>query len=187
MNRSNSASSGKKQTRNYSFRIKKESLEILFEEANKQGISVNSLMNKILKQYSVHGRHLKSFGAVTMSRTIFSKVISCCAEDELKEIAETVGSIETKDVLRSHGIPVTYTTVLEYLKRVGAFSGWFDSIQHVKGTRNYIHLRHKLGEKWSIFLAEVISTMFKSILDVEVKTEKFENSVTIEMDNTESY
>jgi hypothetical protein len=178
---SNSAAPKKRKTRNYSFRIDVELLEILFEEANRQGLNANSLMNKILKQYSVHGRHLKRFGAVTMSRAIFSKVIDCCAEDKIKEIARTVGSTDTKDVLRAHGVPVSYNTVLEYLKSIGEFSGWFDSMQHIKDTRNYMHLRHQLGKKWSIFLAETISTMFKSILDVEVKTEKFENSVTIEI------
>jgi hypothetical protein len=178
---SNSATRRKRKTRSHSFRIDEELLEILVEEANRQGINANSLMNKLLQQYRVHGRHLKRYGAVSMSRIIFSKVINCCTEDELKEIAKTVGSTETKDVLRSHGIPITYDTALQYLKSVGTFSGWFDSIQHVKDTRNYIHLRHELGEKWSTFLAETVSTMFKSIFNKEVKTEKFANCLTIEI------
>lgn len=171
----------KRKTRNYTFRLDEELLETLFEESREQGINPNALMNKVLQQYRVHGRYLKRFGALTLSRAIFSRIIDCCSEEKIQETAKSVGSTDTIDVLRAHGIPVTYDTVLDYLKSVGAYSGWFDSIQHVEGTRSYLHLRHELGEKWSTFLAETISTMFKSILNIEVKTEKFENSVTIEL------
>ena len=173
----------KRKTRNYTFRIDEELLDILFEEAKTQGINANALMNKVLEQYRVHGRNLKRFGVVSMSRNIFSKIINCCTEDELKEIAKTVGSTEITDMLRAHGIRTEYNTVIEYVKSYGSIAGWFNSINHIEDTRNYMHLRHELGEKWSTFLAEAATTMFKTLLDIEVETEQFETSVTIKLPN----
>jgi len=176
----NATTNWKKKTRGCSFRIAEELLKILHEEADRQGISVNSLMNKILQQYSVQSRHLERFGAVSITRTLFSKIVACCTEDELEEIAKFAGSIGIKDVLLTLGTPLTHDKVMDHLKIVGTFGGWFDFNQHPKKIGEYIHLRHKLGKKWSIFLAKTVSTIFKSILHKEVKTETFDNYVTIE-------
>jgi len=93
----NSTTNRKKKTRGCSFRIDEEGVKILNEEADKQGISVNALMNKILWQYSVQIRHLERFRAVSITRTLFSKMLDCCTEDELEEIAKGAGSIGIKD------------------------------------------------------------------------------------------
>ncbi|PVX24816.1 MAG: hypothetical protein CW691_06330 [Candidatus Bathyarchaeum sp.] len=177
----NSTAQHKKKTRGCSFRINEESLKILNEEADTQGISVNALMNKILKQYINQFRHIKRFGAVITARTVFNKIVDCCTEDELKKIAEVTGSTETKDAMRTLGIPQTYDTVIAHIKMAGTHGGWFDFNQHTKNSGEYIHLRHELGKKWSTFLAETVSSIFKSILDIEVKTEILDNYVTIQI------
>ena len=138
-------------------------------------------MNKVLEQYRVHGRNLKRFGVVSMSRNIFSKIINCCTEDELKEIAKTVGPTEITDMLRAHGIPTEYNTIIEYVKSYGSIAGWFNSINHIEDTRNYMHLRHELGEKWSTFLAEQVSTIFETILGKTVNTELLNKAATLEI------
>jgi hypothetical protein len=176
----NSTKKRKKKTKGCSFRIYEEWVKILNEEADKQGISVNSLMNKILRQYSVQIRHLDRFGAVILSRSMFSKILDWCTDDKLKEIAKVVGSIETKDALRTLGTPPTYDKIMNHLKLVGRFGGWFDFNQHPTKNGEYIHLRHELGKKWSVFLAETVSTIFKSLCNKEVKTETFDNCITIE-------
>ncbi|MCW4015127.1 MAG: hypothetical protein NWF06_02040 [Candidatus Bathyarchaeota archaeon] len=177
----NSTPHRKNKTRGCSFRINEEWLNVLTEEADKQAISVNSLMNKILRQYSFQYRHMKRFGSVVLSRTLLTKIIDCCTESEIKEIAQFTGSIETKDALRTLGIHSTYDKVLEHLKSVGIFGGWFDFTQHTKDAGEYLHLRHEFGKKWSKFLAETISTVFKSILNTEIKIEVFDNYVTIQL------
>jgi hypothetical protein len=171
----------KKKTRGRSFRINEEWLKVLNEEAAIQGISVNALMNKVLQQYSVQGRHLKHFGAVILSRTMCSKILDCCTDDEIKKIAEFIGSTETIDSLQTMGISPTYEKVIQHLKIFGTFGGWFNFNRNTKNSGEYIHLRHGLGKKWSIFLAETFSTVFKTILHKEVKIETSDNSVTVDI------
>ena len=42
-----------------SFRIKERCLDVLKEEASKQGISINALTNKILQDYCLYHRHFE--------------------------------------------------------------------------------------------------------------------------------
>ena len=66
-----------------------------------------------------------------------------------------------------------------YKKLLSEFAGWFECDHHIRRDKEIFHLRHELGTKWSIYLAEAASEMFKSVLNEEVTTEISDSSVTI--------
>jgi len=82
----------KRKTIGFSSRVNEKWLEILREEAERQGISVNAIINKILKTYCQHYRWVERLGAIYMTRPTISKIVSYCPEDKLEEIAKTSGS-----------------------------------------------------------------------------------------------
>lgn len=172
----------KKQTSSYSFRLDKEWLEVLREEAERQGISINALHNRILKNYCLHGRWGERLKPVLLSRSIVEGIIGCCPEDRIVEIAKISGSEGAKNSLRTLGVNPTYDRVANFIKEnLGKSGNWFDYTQHTRGKKNIIHLRHELGRNWSIFVANQAATMFKSILDMTAKTEIFDNCATLEV------
>lgn len=80
------------------------------------------------------------------------------------------------------GIPPTYNNLTSFIKNNnGAYANWFDYNQYTRGKKEIIHLRHELGIKWSLFIANQTSTMFESILNKTAKTEIFDNSATLEI------
>jgi hypothetical protein len=172
----------KKQTISYSFRLDKEWLEILRKEAERQGISVNAIHNRILKNYCLHWRWVERLKPVILTRPTIAGIIGCCPEDRVKEIAKISGSTGTKDALRTLGINPTYDKLTNFIKEnLGKSANWFDYSHHIRGKKDIIHLRHELGRKWSLFIANQTATMFKSILGITAKTEIFDNSTTIEI------
>lgn len=66
-----------------------------------------------------------------------------------------------------------------YKQLLSEFAGWFQCDHHIRRDKEIFHLRHDLGTKWSIYLAEAASEMFKSVLNEEVTTEISDSSVTI--------
>jgi len=176
----------RKQTISYSFRLDKEWLEVLREEAERQGISINALHNKILKKYCHHGRWVERMKPVLMSRSIIADIIGCCPEDQIEEIARTSGSSGTKNSLRTLGINPTYDSVKYFIKdNLGKSANWFDYSQHTRGKTDIIHLRHELGRNWSVFVANQAATIFKSLLDITTKTEILDDCATLEILNQE--
>jgi hypothetical protein len=139
-------------------------------------------MNRILQDYCEHGRWRERVGVVFLTRSILAKIVDCCSEDRLIEIAKSSGSTGTKDMLNTMGINPTYNAVTHFIENnLGKSANWFDYSQHAIGKKEIIHVRHELGKKWSLFIGNQIATMFKSILDITAKTEISDNSATLEI------
>ena len=170
----------KRKTVGRSFRIDEEWMKVLFEEAERNGISANALINKILKDYSQFYRFSQRFGILSISYTTFSAFVNSCPEDVIIETAKFSGSTLVKDGIRTIGLSMNPDAMVFFIKNIfGGLAGWFKCNHHIKRDGDVFHLRHRLGKKWSIFVAEVISTMFENLLNVKVETEVFQGSVTI--------
>lgn len=169
----------KRKTIGRSFRIAEEWLEVLNEEAERQGISVNSLLNRILQQYSVL-RYMLRYGAITLTRKGFSAILECCPEDSIRENARNAGSTIARDLLLTMGAQANHNFIVFLTEQLlSKFAGWFQVDHHIRRDKEIFHLRHDLGTKWSIYLAETASEMFKSILNEEITTEISDSSVTL--------
>ena len=169
----------KRKTVGRSFRIAEEWLEVLNEEAERQGISVNSLLNRLLQQYA-YLRYMLRYGAITVTRKGFSAILECCPEDKIRENGRNAGSTIARDVLLTMGVTPDYSFVILLVKKIlSEFAGWFECDHHIKRDKEILHLRHDLGIKWSIYLEAAASEMFNSVLGKKVTTEISGSSVTI--------
>ena len=172
----------KRKTIGFSSRVGEEWLEILREEAQRQGLSVNSLINKILESYCQHYRWVEHFSSINITRPTLKKIVSCCSDDNLKEIAKTSGSIGTKDALRTMGMSPTYDNVMLFIgSNMGKYSNWFQFNGYTRNRKDVIHLHHEMGKKWSLFTATQVSTVIESIIHKTATTEIFDNSATIKI------
>lgn len=171
----------KRKTVGRSFRIDEEWIKVLNEEAEKQGISVNSLMNRLLQQYA-YLRYMLRYGAITLTRKGFLGILESCPEESIRENARKAGSTIARDLLLTMGVQANYNFLVSLHKQLlSEFAGWFECDHHVRQDKEIFHLRHELGNKWSIYLAEAASEMFKFILNKEVAIEFSDSSVTITM------
>jgi len=172
-------SNKKRKTVGRSFRIDEEWLNVLKEASEKQGVSVNSLLNRLLQQYA-YLRYMLRYGAITLTRKGFSAILDSCPEDKIRENGRNAGSKITKDLLSTMGVPPTYDfTVFLVKKLLSEFAGWFECDHHIRRDKEILHLRHNLGIKWSIYVEGAASETFNTILDKEVTTEFSDSSVTI--------
>jgi len=169
----------KKRTVGRSFRINEEWIKVLNEEAKKQGISVNSLLNRLLQQYA-YLRYMLRYGAITVTRKGFSGILECCPEDKIRENGRNAGSTITRDILLTMGVAPDYNFVILLVKKIlSEFAGWFECDHHIKRDKEILHLRHDLGIKWSIYVEAAASETFNSVLGKKVTTEISDSSVTI--------
>ena len=165
-----------------SFRIAEEMLEVLNEEAERQGISVNSLMNRLLQQYAFL-RYMLRYGAITLTRKGFAAILESCPEESIRENGRNAGSTIAEDLSRTMGAPTTYSFLVFLIEKlVSGFAGWFECDHHIKRDKEIFHLRHDLGTNWSIYLAEISAEIFRSSLNKEIKTEILGDSVTLTID-----
>jgi hypothetical protein len=173
----------KRKTVGRSFRIAEEWLDVLNEEAERQGISVNALLNRLLQQYA-YIRYMLRYGAITVTSKGFSAILKSCPEDKVRENGRNAGSSIARDLLLTMGVTPSYSFVILLIKKILAeFAGWFECDHHVKRDKEILHFRHRLGIMWSVYLEAAASEMFNSVVGKEVTTEISDSSVTITIPN----
>jgi hypothetical protein len=169
----------KRKTVGRSFRIDEEWLEVLNEEAERQRVSVNALMNWLLQQYA-YIRFMLRYGAITLTRKGFASLLECCPENEVRKRGKKAGFEITRDMLLTMGAAQDYDFVILLVKKILAeFAGWFECDHHIKRDREILHFRHDLGLKWSIYVEAAASETFSSILGKKLETEISDSSVTV--------
>lgn len=175
-------SGDKNRTIAHSFRIKEQWLNVLKQESDRQGISRNSLLNKILHDYSNFHRYFKRFGFVCMGQKTFSSIIEACPKEDLQKIAKTGGSVVSIDFIRTMGLDFDHVTLTFVITQIFSnYGNWFKCTHYIRDGKEVFHLRHDLGENWSFFVAEVISTFFERLLNKKINIDFMDGALTIEV------
>jgi hypothetical protein len=172
----------KSRTIGRSFRIDERWLNILSEEAKNDGISPNALVNKVLQDYCLFHRYTKRFPSMLLTQKSFSSIIDACPKEALKTCAKKTGSTNAQDIFHTLGVSFDHENITYLIREIyGRYGNWFTYNHHLKNGKEVFHLRHNMGENWSMFIAEVISTLFDYGLNIKVKAEFLENTVTIDV------
>jgi len=153
--------------------------EILKYEAERQDISVNTLLDKLIKKYVHSYRFFKNLSAVTLSATSLRTFLNVITEEEIAAIGNELGKERPYELILKRGLQPNYETAKWYILNVlGEQSGWLSSSFMRRGNKEYLHLSHPFGYKWSLFLEGYFGTFFRDVLGLNPEVEVLSSSVT---------
>ncbi len=165
-----------------SFRVNKQVLDVLSEEAERERISLNSLVNRILKDYCDYQRYFKRYGCIALTQKGFSRIVEGCRREILEDMYKRAGSITAIDLFRTMGFEFNYECVTIFMSTILAErANWFRYEHHISKDKETFHLRHDLGENWSVYIAGVLSTLIEECCNKKVKKYFVDGAVTLEM------
>ncbi len=145
-----------------SFRVNEKALEALQEEAKRQSISVNTLVNQLLLDYSEFGRYLQRVNALKMSRKTLEEILNSVSDDSLVKAAQTAGKSAPVALIASKYGKITVSSVLAYIHDLSAYANLFEYYEKNENERWTVTLMHELGPKWSTFLSYYLGEAFVS-------------------------
>ena len=155
-----------------SFRINEKLLNVLNSEAERNGLNPNALLNKILKDYSEYHRYTKRYGIISLSKMSLSKIIEACPRECVQETAKEIASIVSIDLFRVMGYSFSKEDAAFMINVVLAeHANWFSCEHHASGQKEFYHLQHALGGKWSVYIAEVVSAIIERCYGKKPKRE----------------
>jgi hypothetical protein len=160
-----------------SFRVEQYISNILDEEAERMGISVNALVNIILKHYADFSRFLSKIDLVILNREILTKFLQSMDDQEVFKIGIELGETIPKDTILFWKKELAQQNVFEYLEKIicrYGLLGTYDEINQNGG--KIIVIRHRLGKKGSIFFQGYIKSIF-NIVGLDNTIELTESSV----------
>jgi hypothetical protein len=162
------------------FRISERAFKTLQEDAKRQNVSVNTLVNQVILSYTNFDKFIKKLHMIKISRPTFQRVLDAAHDDAIIEAGQHAGSDVPKFfILAKEGV-LSLQTVLGHLKDMADYGNLFEYTETIQDKKRIITLGHELGPKGTLFLAHYVQTVFESIGAHPMFT-LGDNSVTIEL------
>src|SRR2546430_14417629 len=98
-----------------SFRVNEKALGALQEEAKRQSVSVNTLVNQLLLDYSEFGRFLQRINALRLSRKTFQEILNSVPDDNLFKAGKIASKRGALAIISSKWGQITGSTVIEFI------------------------------------------------------------------------
>ncbi len=160
-----------------SFRINEKALEALQEEAKRQNVSVNTLVNQLLLDYAEFGRFVQRMNALRLSRQTFAEILKATSDDGMIRAGEVAGKSAPSALITSKDGELTVGTVLEYISNLSAYANLFEYGEKTEAGHTTITLVHELGPKWSLFIAHYLVEAFR-VAGIQPKFSTSDRAVT---------
>ena len=170
---------------NISFRLHKDQLDQLRQEANEKRISLNTLASQIVDSYVNFTSRASKAGAIPVSRLALEVLLEGYTEDQIKAMAERIVNMSGEDSTLMLQGRYDFEVLLQ------SFESWLKAAdfpyRHTRTTnthrsRHTFIVQHDMGRKYSVFAAEGFKTYFEPMITQEIEYSITENiiSMTVE-------
>src|SRR5208337_1559208 len=116
----------KPKTATASFRLDESALNALQEDAKKQNVSVNTLINQLILTYANYDRPMKRFHMVKVSGSTFRHILQAAKEETIIGAGNLAGSDGPRTSILAQSGELTAENALTYLKTMGTYSSLFE-------------------------------------------------------------
>lgn len=169
-----------------SFRIDKSYSDIINMEAERMGISVNAMVNSVLKQYAEFSRFQSKLDMIIINRQILKTLINLIDEDNLYNVGVSLGKNIPHDVILFWKKNVSSQSVLEYIEKILCTYGHIGTFDYIdEAQQKVIVIRHRLGYKGSKFLQGFITSLLHHTIKINPSIEitDFSMKIILPVDN----
>jgi hypothetical protein len=174
-------SSSSVKSENISFRLHKDHLDRLREEAKEKRISLNTLASQIIDSYVNYNSNLSHADVIPVSKAILIALVEACSENQLKAIAEQVQRKATIDLALQLRGKYDFEALVDFFDswlRATGFPHRHDKDAENNNRHNFI-IQHDMGRKYSFFAAECFKAYFEPLTTKKVEYTITDNIVAI--------
>jgi len=165
------------------FRIDAKSLRRIEADATKNNISVNTLVNQILKKYAEWDADFECAGLISIWKIIPIRLLLKYSETEISQLAREVSDTKFKATIILHHGKFEVETFLREIEN------WMNACNYpYKHDSNFsthkIMVQHGMGERWGLFTVEIWKATLEQLGVKKILTDVKEDSLTLEFDTT---
>jgi hypothetical protein len=170
-----------RKTKSITFRLDTMVLEELQREANQAEISLNVLVNQVLRRFVEWDRFENKLGMIpipkSMLSTLIDETIQLAKDAKIEDLesyrtkivnnaAETALNVMRDSVLFMRK-DYSFWTVLDVLREYMKVAGIMSDHRIEAGRKHVFIIQHELGENWSLFAKELLSKIFVELAKVK--------------------
>ena len=144
--------SASKHSVNLSCRIEKEMYDLLANDADTKGISINSLINSMIKKHMMWDRFVEEMGLVPLTKRTLKKIFKTMDDEQIKRIAKEVGGTVPQELIYLSYNKFDFTNLMKVIEISDARFGTVK--YNINNSIHSINILHGISENFSKFLAE---------------------------------
>lgn len=170
-----------KRTTTMTFRLDSNILQKLYDKAEQDDISVNTLVNHILKRYVEWDMFENKAGMVSLSEPVIKDLFQRLSKEEVVELGTKIAKNAVYDVaLFMKGKMDPDSFISWFLSRMKNCSEITSTKEN--GVRTYI-LKHDLGENWSLYHKTIVESIFTEFLHKPIHTSMTGSTLVFKFEN----
>ena len=162
------------------FRLDETVLSKLANEANQNNISLNALINEVLKQHSYWNANAIKTKNISIWKLFPTKLMEKYSDDEIISITEEIARDSYKDTVLVLSNELTPTSLLEVFKQW--ISTNFPYTYKVSDKKHTFVIRHDMTRKWSLYIVACMKIMFEECSLKSFQYQITDNTVMIEIE-----
>jgi hypothetical protein len=180
------SNSNKNKLSHQGFRLEERVIKTLAEEAISKGISVSSLVNKILKNYVTHEMQFEELGFILVSKDFLRKIFSVIDDEKhIQDFGKEFGTTMAKEYVSYFYPQVNSNTLVQFLDY------WFRRFQSCKhmvensdrSQKHYFTVNHDINIKFSVALKAILEGLIEPVSKTTVEFKDITaNSLTFSFD-----
>jgi hypothetical protein len=164
--------------RSVTLRVSAPVMDVARDAASEEGISLNSLANRQLRQYAEWDRLKRKLGYVTVRDRVFQHILEKLPEDEIVELGRRLGEVEAREYVTLNWRMMTPEHFIRFVDNYARYSGQFH-VEHHEEAQHTIVLFHNLGYKWSLYLEAFMMAALDASLGLRARTQRTDQSVAL--------
>jgi hypothetical protein len=134
-----------------------------------QKMSVNAIVNKLVREYVEWNRYNEKIHIMEVSPTLLTELMERCSLDDARELGRRMSQDLVRPSIEQMFVDFTFDNVVEFLRRFSLYTKRFDFEDSVEGRRHLIMLRHSLGLKWSAYYGGMLSDILEKGLKIKIE------------------
>jgi hypothetical protein len=147
--------------------------------AVEKSVSVNNILNQLLKDYLYNVRYLEAHPHINVSLQSFRDIMEEVSEDKAYEIGKSLGRTEPRSSLLLRGMEVSFENIEWLLENVYSGSEYMNLFLHEFQDEYMIYITHSCGLSWSMYLKGYFDEFFKTLFDTDVETHETVSSLEV--------
>ena len=174
--------SKRKIQRTVTLRIDEDVFNKLYDEADIDSISLNSLVNSVLKRYVEWNKYEDRSAMIYVAASVLKDLFNSLSKDQVITLAKD----KAKDaiyniVIFMHGKIDLDVLISWYIQRM-KYSSEISEKNNSNGIRKII-FKHDLGDNWSLYHKTIFESICTEILSVPIKVDITSSTIRLEFKN----
>lgn len=173
----------KQTTEGITFRIPSSSINELREESKKKQLSLNTLVNQILKDHLDWHTYAAQAGMFHVPRSTFSRLVDDLTEEELSKHAVSIAKKDLVDIgllMEGEFTIKSFSTVLEKWSRIS----YFPYRHEITDDTHIFIIQHDMGKNFSFLLKELYRYMLEEMLERKLDWTITDKTITLRFRGT---